>query len=622
MHSTRVVALAVLLVVGGCGDDATVVRDAGIDGPADVVSQTIGPSGGSVVVPGFTLVIPAGALSSEQVIEISWNNEPAPPGFVAESPMYHLEPAGLEFALPVIATVHLPSIAPRTRVVWSKRGDAGFDDLGGTIEGNDVTATNTHFSDVFAGLLPVELVITPTTADFGTVFLGEDSPDITFTVENFGKNETDVLVNVISGPQSAHFSITANNCITLGSGESCPVLVHCVPTTTGAKSAALLVGDLTYMASATLECAAVAHESITVSPSSRDFGNVMVGVTSPKTTFYVTNPSGIPRGPLDTSLAGTNSGDFTIATDQCDGTTLAPGASCNVNIAFAPMTTGARSGVLQVSGPTTVTASLTGTGVTPPPQLRVTPAMLHFGGVLVGTSASHSFTVENIGGSATGALSLARTGSTTFTLESNNCANTSLAAAATCTFVVRFTPTSGGSVTRTATIDIAGAFGGSAAVTFFGTENTNEGILISPGLRSFGTVNVGASSGWQTFTVINAGGLPTGFLTVSRQGAHPDDFEVDNDQCTGASLAAGQFCTFDARFTPTVAGTRTAHVQAVAIPGGIAVAGVDGSGSAPVALGVSPSTHDFGSGRSWSRPLSAASASSAPALPASRASRR
>jgi hypothetical protein len=595
MRSTWVVTLAVALACGGCGDDASVDRDAGIDGASDGVQKTIGPSGGTVEAPGFTLIIPAGALTREERIEITWRTEAAPEGFVAESPIYHLEPAGLEFALPVTAIVHVPGIAPRTRVVWSKLGDPGFDDLGGTIEGTYVRATNTHFSDVFAGLLPVELVMTPGSADFGSVFLVESSADTTFTVQNFGKNDTDELVNVISGPQSGHFAITGTNCVRLENGETCTVLVRCVPTTPGAKSAALFVGDLTYMASATLACSALVHEGISISPSTHPFGNVAIGATSSSMTFVVTNPAGISHGPLDTSLTGAHAGDFTITSDQCDGMTLAPAASCSISVAFAPTSAGSRAGVLQVTGGGTVTAALAGTGFHPPAQLRVTPATLDFGGILVGTSATHSFTVENIGGSASGALTLTRTGSTTFTLESNTCAGASLAPAASCTFVVRFTPQTGGGITRSATVDIAGAIGGTASVMLFGSENANEGIRLSPTTFAFGTVNVGASSTWQTFTVNNPGGLPTGALAISLQGMHPNDFELDDDLCTGTSLSPGQSCTFDAKFAPTVAGARTAHVQAVAIPGGVVVGGVSGTGNAPASLAVTPATHDFGS---------------------------
>jgi PKD repeat protein len=89
-----------------------------------------------------------------------------------------------------------------------------------------------------------------------------------------------------------------------------------------------------------------------VTPTSLNFGSVNVGSTSNPQTVVLSN-------------TGTAAGSVSIAapaqfaqTNNC-GSTLAAGASCNINVTFSPTSAGAKSGNLTAAG---LTVALSGTG--------------------------------------------------------------------------------------------------------------------------------------------------------------------------------------------------------------------------------------------------------------------
>jgi antitoxin component YwqK of YwqJK toxin-antitoxin module len=80
---------------------------------------------------------------------------------------------------------------------------------------------------------------------------------------------------------------------------------------------------------------------------------------------------------------------------------------------------------------------------------------------------------------------------------------------------------------------------------------------VFPAGHDFKGVAVGASSEARTFTFTNtiAAGIVIGAITVA--GPTAAEFKLQNDTCTGQTLASGASCTFAAVFTPTTLGVRT-----------------------------------------------------------------
>jgi Domain of unknown function DUF11/Abnormal spindle-like microcephaly-assoc'd, ASPM-SPD-2-Hydin len=94
-----------------------------------------------------------------------------------------------------------------------------------------------------------------------------------------------------------------------------------------------------------------------------DFGTQPVGTQTPWTLTF----ENASKGPLNISSAQVSTGAFGLARDGCGGTTLAPLATCELDIVFAPTATGAASGTLTVndSAPSSMGAQtfpLTGAG--------------------------------------------------------------------------------------------------------------------------------------------------------------------------------------------------------------------------------------------------------------------
>jgi len=104
--------------------------------------------------------------------------------------------------------------------------------------------------------------------------------------------------------------------------------------------------------------------SVSAAPTSLAFGNVDVGVTSAVQTITLTN-SGVVNATALTYTSG-NAAEFPVA-GTC-GSTLAAGASCALDVAYAPSAAGADSATLTITHSSgTLSISLSGTGLTGQP---------------------------------------------------------------------------------------------------------------------------------------------------------------------------------------------------------------------------------------------------------------
>jgi hypothetical protein len=84
-------------------------------------------------------------------------------------------------------------------------------------------------------------------------------------------------------------------------------------------------------------------------------------------------------------------------------------------------------------------------------------------------------------------------------------------------------------------------------------------ISVSPTSIDFGSVAVGQSSVPQTVTV-TAGGVALVIASVALGGAHPGDFAISSNLCSGKTLQPGASCTFAVTYIPTIQSMVTALV--------------------------------------------------------------
>jgi hypothetical protein len=279
---------------------------------------------------------------------------------------------------------------------------------------------------------------------------------------------------------------------------------------------------------------------VNLTPSSLTFAAQNVGTTSAVQTVTLSN-----NGTATLSITKiATSGDF-AQTNNC-GTTLAPNASCTINVTFTPTAIGSRTGALSVTdnasgSPQSV--SLSGTGVAP--LVCLSPAIINFAGHNVGTSSTLSVMLTNCGNAALVITSITATGDFS---QSNNCVGT-LAVNASCVINVTFTPTTTG--LRTGVLSLTDNAPGSPQSVGLSGTGTTPGASLSPPSLTFGPQGVGTTSPAQTVTLTNSG---TGPLTITNI-AISGDFAQTNT--CGNTLAAGASCPIQVTFTPTTTGTRT-----------------------------------------------------------------
>ncbi|MEW6001249.1 MAG: choice-of-anchor D domain-containing protein [Nitrospirota bacterium] len=105
---------------------------------------------------------------------------------------------------------------------------------------------------------------------------------------------------------------------------------------------------------------------IAVAPSSYNFGEVIIGSTSPTQTFMISN-GGIANLNIDiVTIEGADSGSFAIQDNTCSSRSIAPAGTCTIDVIFSPLSEGNKNAMLRIpsNDPETpdLYLSLSGTG--------------------------------------------------------------------------------------------------------------------------------------------------------------------------------------------------------------------------------------------------------------------
>ncbi len=133
-------------------------------------------------------------------------------------------------------------------------------------------------------------------------------------------------------------------------------------------------------------------------PTGHEYGNVSVGANAFR-TFAISNLGGADLEVSATSLVGSQASQFAI-TQGGAPFTVAPGATRNLDVRFAPTTAGPKTATLRLTSDdpneSSVDVALGGTGITSP-DIAVTPTSHGYGNVSLGTSVTRDFTVSNTG---------------------------------------------------------------------------------------------------------------------------------------------------------------------------------------------------------------------------------
>jgi parallel beta-helix repeat protein len=320
----------------------------------------------------------------------------------------------------------------------------------------------------------------------------------------------------------------------------------------------------------------------------------------PQTVFTTSGP--VPLVITNTGNATLNissifvSGDFGAA--YTCALSIAPAGTCTVNVTFTPDIPGSIAGSLNIlsddpASPTTV-VPLSGTGVALAPVVSLTPPALTFASRTVSTtSAPQTITLANTGNGPLAISSINVSGDFAFT----SACPASLAALASCTIDVTFTPLVTGA--RTGNVMITdNAAGSPHLVPLGGTGVAGAAAVatVSPPALDYPAQPVGSSSVQQVLTVTNTGSSPLTITLVSVTGefAIVTPASAGPPQCP-ATVLPGLSCRIAAIFNPRGPNLRQGVLTIVSDAGTLSVT-IVGTGLLPEPPQLTmPSGLDFGS---------------------------
>lgn len=397
-------------------------------------------------------------------------------------------------------------------------------------------------------------VLAPNPLTFTAQTLNTPSAPLTLTLSNTGT--APLIVSGITA--SGDFSQTSS-CTTVAAGASCPITVTFTPTATGARTGSVIVTSSDPVNPTLTATLSGMGTAISLSPSVLAFGTQLVGTTSASRSVTLINTGTTALAITSVGVSGTNAADYTVS-NNC-GPSVPAGRSCTLAVRFTPAAAGPSTATLSVAtsdpaGPATVALSGTG-GV---PVAAVTPTSLAFSSAMNVTSAAQTVTVTNTGNSPLAINGVALGGTDPSQFARTSGCGTSLAAGASCTIDVTFTPTTyGGLLTKTATLSVnVAAPATSQTVSLTGTILVPT-YTLTPTALVFAKQTVRTTSPPQTVTLANTGTTPLGIRGITLGGANPSSFAQTND--CGTSVAAGASCTISVTFTPTRVGARTATLN-------------------------------------------------------------
>jgi hypothetical protein len=309
----------------------------------------------------------------------------------------------------------------------------------------------------FAGdnlYLQLPLVVSPTSLNFANQAVGTQSQPQVVTITNTSSSAIPITNIAIEGTNSGDFA-QQNNCpSSLTAGASCQAQVTFQPQAVGQRSADL---SISYSGTGSPQQVSLSGVGTTVTvsltPSQLSFAAQLIGTQSKAQTATLTNTG---TGAVAISSISTT-GPF-AETNNCPAN-LAPNASCQIQVQFAPTDPGPASGDLYVydnaqGSPQSVVLSGTGTVV------KLSPLSINFGNQQVGTSSAPvPVTLTNVWANTLQISDISIGGTNPGDFSQTNDCGSSVPPNSYCTIQVTFSPQMKGP--RSASLQISDNGGGS-----------------------------------------------------------------------------------------------------------------------------------------------------------------
>jgi galactose oxidase-like protein/HYDIN/CFA65/VesB family protein/uncharacterized protein DUF1573 len=244
--------------------------------------------------------------------------------------------------------------------------------------------------------------LVPAQLNFGDQPLGTSGTPQGVEVVNDGVTDLVVASVALAGPNAADFRVTSDTCrgALLGPEQSCQIAVAFEPSALGVRDGELVVTHNSPLtpARAVLSGSGVAASARTVSPTTLAFPSTAVGGTSAGQRSTLTNNGSAAFRVTSVNVRGGAAADFAVDFDECGGSDLGPGASCDVEVAFRPRASGNRQATLVLDDGSPTPASVALEGVALGPVVSFDRTEVTFPSQRVGTfSQREEITLRNIG---------------------------------------------------------------------------------------------------------------------------------------------------------------------------------------------------------------------------------
>lgn len=235
----------------------------------------------------------------------------------------------------------------------------------------------------------------PTSVTFGEMAVGSTAKQ-SVNVTNTGTSAIKISKTTIAGTGFAAVGSIPSGSIPVGGNIT--VEIQFAPKTDVALTGSLTITSDAANSPLTVPLSGTGTQAqITVTPSSVNFGSVVQG-TANSQTILLRNGG---NGPLTFSRVTTAGAGYSV-TGLSTSTVVPAGGSVTFDASFAPTSTATINGsvTLATNGvPSTLVIDMLGAGSTATVQLGAKPANLNFNTVTVGSSASLTSTLTNVGNS-------------------------------------------------------------------------------------------------------------------------------------------------------------------------------------------------------------------------------
>jgi hypothetical protein len=436
-----------------------------------------------------------------------------------------------------------------------------------------------------------EVQAMPSSLSFAPTMVGAESASQVVTFTNGGTQTIAIEGSFLADEGIREFPYSSDCGGEFRPGESCEIEVSFAPLRKGARSAVLELALVDGSEIGVPLSGTGIVKELTL-PASAGFGAVTRGASSER-AVAVANDGNASVSITKFALAGANSADFALASDDCPGS-LGPAMSCEVTLRFTPSVVGAEQAELKAitdgsaSEPAT---ELTAEGVAA--ELAFEPGGEDFGLAEVNSGGPEAtLELKNAGPAQVHIEQLGIFGPDPgeFFIGNSNCYGAYLLPGQSCSIAVHFSPHDEGTFEAAVRAQVEGGAGFEAPLS--GRGGRPE-ITATPDPADFGEAGVGTIGSLHTLTLTNSSELPDSFFIAIVSGGDVSSFHMVEENCTGRVIGPGESCTALIRFSPAAAGARRATASFFGNGEGALQVPLGGFGVSTKAS-LTPAAFDFG----------------------------